>query len=118
MALNKKSLGTLLLQLTKGSNDVLLNNEFTLDRFAIVNENAEDSEEMICFTVQEIEDTYFWASTLLFDFLKDNIENAIWDDETLSYSFSEEDVVKITYEGKVPLKNDPQKSCNVWKSLC
>lgn len=116
MALNKKSLGTLLLQLTKGANEVLLNNEFTLDRFAIVNENGD--EEMICFTVQEIEGTYFWASTLLFDFLKDNIENAIWDDETLSYNFSEEDVVKITYEGKVPLKNDPQKSCNVWKILC
>lgn len=116
MALNKKSLGTLLLQLTKGANEVLLNNEFTLDRFAIVNENGD--EELICFTVKEIEDTYFWASTLLFDFLKDNVENAIWDDETLSYSFSEEDVVTITYEGKVPLKNDPQKSCNVWKILC
>ena len=116
MALSKKTLGTMLLQLTKGANDILLNNEVTLDRFAIVNENG--SEEMICFTVKEIEGTYFWASTLLFDFLKDNLPNAIWDDETLSYCFSEKDVVKISYEGKVPLKNDPQKSCNVWKILC
>lgn len=116
MALNKKSLGTLLLQLTKGANDVLANGEFTIDEFAIVNENG--NEEMICFTVKEIEDTYFWASTLLFDFLKDNIENAIWSDETLAYHFDDEDVVTIKYEGKVPLKNDPNKSCNVWKVIC
>lgn len=115
MALNKKSLGTLLLQKNKGNNEILLNQEVTLDSFASVNE---DAEEMICFTVKEIEDTYFWASTLLFDFLKDNIENAIWDDDTMSYHFSDEDVVTITYEGKVPLKNDPTKSCNVWKVLC
>lgn len=116
MALNKKSLGTLLLQLTKGANDVLANSEFTIDEFAIVNENGD--EEMICFTVKEIKDTYFWASTLLFDFLKDNIENAIWSDETLAYHFVDEDVVTIKYEGKVPLKNDPNKSCNVWKVIC
>lgn len=116
MALNKKSLGTLLLQLTKGANDVLANSEFTIDEFAIVNENGD--EEMICFTVKEIEDTYFWASTLLFDFFKDNIENAIWSDETLAYHFADEDVVTIKYEGKVPLKNDPNKSCNVWKVIC
>ena len=115
MALNKKSLGTLLLQKNKGNNEILLNQEVTLDSFASVNE---DAEEMICFTVKEFEDTYFWASTLLFDFLKDNIENAIWDDDTMSYHFSEEDVVTIIYEGKVPLKNDATKSCNVWKVLC
>lgn len=115
MALIKKSLGTLLLQKNKGNNEILLNQEVTLDSFASVNE---DAEEMICFTVKEFEDTYFWASTLLFDFLKDNIENAIWDDDTMSYHFSEEDVVTIIYEGKVPLKNDATKSCNVWKVLC
>lgn len=115
MALNKKSLGTLLLQKNKGNNEILLEQEVTLDSFASVNE---DAEEMICFTVKEFEDTYFWASTLLFDFLKDNIENAIWDDNTMSYHFSDEDVVKIIYEGKVPLKNDATKSCNVWKVLC
>lgn len=115
MALNKKSLGTLLLQKNKGNNEILLNQEVTLDSFASVNE---DAEEMICFTVKEFEDTYFWASTLLFDFLKDNIENAIWDDNTMSYHFSDEDVVTIIYEGKVPLKNDATKSCNVWKVLC
>lgn len=115
MALNKKSLGTLLLQKNKGNNEILLNHEVTLDSFASVNE---DAEEMICFTVKEFEDTYFWASTLLFDFLKDNIENAIWDDNTMSYHFSDEDVVTIIYEGKVPLKNDATKSCNVWKVLC
>lgn len=116
MALNKKSLGTLLLQKNKGANELLANNEFTLDEFAVVNENT--PEEMICFTVKEFEDTYFWASTLLYDFLKDNVECAIWSDEQLAYHFAEEDVVTIKYEGKVPLKNDPQKSCNVWKVLC
>ena len=116
MALNKKSLGTLLLQLTKGANELLSEGEFTINEFAVVNENT--PEEMICFTVNEIEDTYFWASTLLYDFLKDNVECAIWSDETMAYHFTEEDVVTIKYEGKVPLKNDPQKSCNVWKVLC
>ena len=116
MALKKKTLGTLLLQKNKGANELLADCEFTLDEFAVVNENSE--EEMICFTVNEIEDTYFWASTLLFDFLKDNVECAIWSDETLSYHFSEEDVVTIKYEGKVPLKNDPTQSCNVWKVIC
>ena len=117
MALNKKSLGTLLLQKNKGANEVLEGNEYTLDEFAIVNENSEE-DEMICFTVKEIEDTYFWASTLLFDFLKDNVENGIWSDETLAYHFPDEDVVTIKYEGKVQLKNDPTKSCNVWKVFC
>ena len=116
MALNKKSLGTLLLQLAKGANELLAEGEFTINEFAVVNENT--PEEMICFTVNEIADTYFWASTLLYDFLKDNVECAIWSDETMAYHFAEEDVVTIKYEGKVPLKNDPQKSCNVWKVLC
>lgn len=116
MALNKKSLGTLLLQKAKGNNELLSNGEFTLDEFAVVNENTND--EMICFTVKEFEDTYFWASTLLNDFLKENVENGIWSDETMAYHFADEDVVTIKYEGKVPLKNDPQKSCNVWKVLC
>lgn len=116
MALNKKSLGTLLLQKDKGANEELEGKEYTLDEFAVVNENTE--EEMICFTVQEIEGKYFWASTLLYDFLKDNVENSIWDDETLAYHFSDEDVVTIKYEGKVQLKSDASKSCNVWKVFC
>ena len=116
MALNKKTLGTLLLQLTKGANDLLANEDFTLDEFAIVNEDTDD--EMICFTVKEIEETYFWASTLLYDFLKDNVENGIFDDERLAYHFAPEDVVTIKYEGKVKLKNDATKECNVWKVLC
>lgn len=116
MALNKKPLGTLLLQKAKGNNELLSNGEFTLDEFAVVNENTKD--EMICFTVKEFEDTYFWASTLLNDFLKENVENGIWSNETMAYHFADEDVVTIKYEGKVPLKNDPQKSCNVWKVLC
>lgn len=116
MALNKKSLGTLLLQKNKGENEKLKDATYTLDEFAVVNEETE--EEMICFTVREIEDTYFWASTLLYDFLKDNVENAIWSDETLAYHFADEDEVTIRYEGKVPLKSDEKKSCNVWKVFC
>ena len=116
MALKKRKLGTSLLQLEKGSNELLADRYHSLNEFAVVNEGLET--EMICFTVQDYEGVYFWASTLLYDFLKDNVECAIWSDETLSYHFSEEDVVTIKYEGKVPLKNDPTKSCNVWKVIC
>ena len=48
MALKKKTLGTLLLQKNKGANELLADSEFTLDEFAVVNENSE--EEMICLT--------------------------------------------------------------------
>lgn len=116
MGLNKKSLGTLLLQNEKGANEELSDKEYTIDEFAIVNENHE--EEMICFSVVEKPNVYFWASTLLFEFLKDNIENAIWSDEKLAYHFAPEDVVTVRHDGKVPLKNDKTKSCNVWKVFC
>lgn len=116
MALNKKSLGTLLLQAEKGANEELADKEYTIDKFAIVNDGTED--EMICFSVKENEGKYYWASTLLYDFLKDNVENAIWSDETLAYHFADDDVVTVRHDGKVPLKNDASKSCNVWKVFC
>lgn len=114
MALNKKSLGTVLLQLEKGTNEEIQG--MKLDRFAVVHNNADDTD-MICFTVEEIEDKYFWASASLNTFLSENIENAVYDDADLTYSFPDDDVV-ITHCGKTPLKSDKNKSVNVWKIQC
>lgn len=113
MALNKKSLGSSLLSKEKASNDELSNGKFSLDSFAVVHNKVDDTD-MICFTVVERPDNYFWASTSLYTFLNDNIENAEYDDENISYSFPEDDVF-IEYAGKTTLKNDASKSCNVWK---
>ena len=107
MALNKRTLGTGLLQLEKGSNDLLANEYHKLDSFAIVNKDEEN--EMICFTVEEYENMYFWASTLLYEFLKDNVECAVYDEDTMSFSFPD-DVVEVMHAGKVPVKSDSTKS--------
>ena len=110
MALNKKSLGPNILSLEKGTNEEVQKME--LDKFAEV-ENSSDGTIMICFTTKEVPNKYFWASTSLYNFLLDNIENAEYDEDTLCYSFPE-DKVFITHKGKVPLKNDKSKSANVW----
>ena len=68
MALKKRKLGTALLQLEKGSNELLADRYHSLNDFAVVNEGLET--EMICFTVHDYEGVYFWASTLLYEFLK------------------------------------------------
>lgn len=115
MALKKRKLGTALLQLEKGSNELLADRYHSLNEFAVVNEGLET--EMICFTVQDYEGVYFWASTLLYDFLKDNVDVAEYDEDTMSYSFPD-DLVEIMHAGKVPVKSDPTKSCNVWKIRC
>ena len=91
MALNKKALGTSLLNREKGENTLLSDNEYTLDQFAVVF-NSSTNQDMICFTVTEFPDTYFWASTSLHRFLTDNIENAVYDDSTMSYSFPDDEV--------------------------
>ncbi len=114
MALNKKSLGTTLLQLEKGTNEEVQNAK--LNQFAVVHNNADDTD-MICFTVKEIPEKYFWASASLFTFLAENIENAEYDDDAIAYSFPE-DEVRITHAGKTPLKSDKNKSVNVWKIIC
>ena len=114
MALNKKSLGPAILSKEKGTNEEISDNFYTLNEFALL-ENGE--ETMICFTVEEIPDKYFWASTTLFDFLYDNIENAEPDEERLTFSFPEDEVA-IKHTGKVPLKNDKTKSANTWKIEC
>ena len=110
MALNKKSLGPSILSLEKGANEEVQKME--LDKFAKV-ENSSDGTTMICFTTKEVPNKYFWASTLLYNFLTDNIENAKYDEDTLCYSFPE-DKVFITHKGKVPLKSEKSKSANVW----
>lgn len=114
MALNKKTLGTTLLSNEKGTNEEI--KECRLDRFAIV-ENKTDNTEMICFSVKEIAGKYFWASTSLYDFLQINVENALYDDNELTYSFPDDEVI-ITYCGKTPLKSDKTRTANVWKIVC
>lgn len=118
--LNKKSLGTSLLKMEKGESCELVYNgqePFVLDQFAVVH-NSSTGQDMICFTVESIEGKYFWASTSLYNFLKDNIENAEYDGSSMTYEFPD-DYVFIEYVGKTQLKNDPSKSCNVWNiSTC
>ena len=110
MALNKKSLGPSILSLEKGANEEVQKME--LDKFAKV-VNSSDGTTMICFTTKEVPNKYFWASTSLYNFLTDNIENAKYDEDTLCYSLPE-DKVFITHKGKVPLKSEKSKSANVW----
>lgn len=114
MALNKKSLGPSILSLNKGKNEAI--QAMHLKGFAKL-ENASTSDEMICFTTEETPDTYYWASSGLYNFLNDNIENADFDSDSLTYSFPEDEVI-ITHLGKVQLKSDKNKSCNKWKIEC
>lgn len=114
MALNKKSLGTAVLSLTKGENEAVKG--MKLKEFALV-ENKADESVMICFSTEETPDTYYWASTSLFNFLSDNVENAEYDEDRDSYSFPEDTVI-ITHMGKTPLKSDKSKTANVWKIQC
>lgn len=114
MTLNKKSLGPSILSLEKGTSEEVQKME--LDKFAVV-ENSLDDTSMICFTTKGIPEKYFWASTTLFNFLLDNIENAEYDENTLCYSFPDVKVF-ITHKGKVPLKSDKSKSANVWSITC
>lgn len=114
MALNKKSLGSAILSLEKGENTEV--QEMHLAEFAMV-ENKSDESVMICFTTKEAPNKYFWASTTLFNFLSDNVENADYNSDRDTYSFPGEEVV-ITHVGKTPLKSDKSKSANVWRIVC
>lgn len=114
MALNKKALGTSILTNVKGTNDEIVN--CTLDKFAVV-ENKNEGTTMICFTVKEHEGKYFWASTSLYEFLNDNVENAVFDGNYLTYEFPDDEVI-ITHCGKTPLKSDKTRSANVWRIEC
>lgn len=105
--------GTALLSMDKGKNEELADNWFTLDFFASM-DNKSTGENMICFSVEEIEGKYFWASTSLYDFFAQNVSRATEDTEARALYFRKH-TVKIKYCGKTPLKNDPSKSCNVWK---
>ena len=114
MALNKKALGTSILTNVKGTNEEIVT--CTLDKFALV-ENKNEGTTMICFTVKEHEGKYFWASTSLYDFLNDNVENAVFDENDLTYEFPDDEVI-ITHCGKTPLKSDKTRSANVWRIEC
>ena len=112
MEFNLNALGSALLQMDKGKNEDLSDNFYTLDFFASV-DNKSTGENMICFSVEEIEGKYFWASTSLYELLSDNVAIAEEDPEARALYFSNYEV-KIKYNGKT-LKSDPSKSCNVWK---
>lgn len=111
--LDLSSQGSMLLQLDKGKNEELSNDFFTLDFFASV-DNKSTGENMICFSVEEIKGKYFWASTSLYDFFANNVDKATEDTDARALYFRKNEV-KIKYCGKTPLKNDPSRSCNVWK---
>ena len=114
MALNTKALGTSILTNVKGTNDEIVT--CTLDKFALV-ENKNEGTTMICFTVKGHEGKYFWASTSLYEFLNDNVENAVFDENDLTYEFPDDEVI-ITHCGKTPLKSDKTRSANVWRIEC
>ena len=114
MTLNKKALGTSILTNVKGTNKEIVTCH--LDKFAVV-ENKNEGTTMICFTVKEHEGKYFWASTSLYEFLNDNVENAVFDGNDLTYEFPDDEVI-ITHCGKTPLKSDKTRSANVWRIEC
>lgn len=114
MPLNKKSLGSAILSKEKGENTEV--NGMTINEFSLV-ENKLDETVMICFTVEEQPNKYYWASTTLYNFLTDNVENAEYNSDRDTYSFPDE-TVKVTHVGKTPLKSDKSKSANVWKIEC
>ena len=109
---NKKSLGPAILNYEKSKNEILMGKEYELDEFALVI-NLKTKEEMIAFTVTEFPEKYFWASTGLNNFISDNVDIGIFDEDRLTYKFGEK--VLITYCGKKTLKSDETKQCNIWK---
>ena len=109
---NKKSLGPAILNYEKCTNDALMEKNYEIDEFALII-NLVTNEEMIAFTVKEFPEKYFWASTGLNNFLSDNVDVAIYNEDRLSYTFEEK--VYTTYCGKKTLKSDATKQCNIWK---
>ena len=84
---NKKSLGSAILNYTKSANDELMDNNYEIDEFTSLI-NVESGEQMIAFTVKEKPEQYFWASTGLYNFLEDNIDVGIYNEDRLTYTFS------------------------------
>ena len=109
---NKKSLGSVILNYTKSANDELMDKNYEIDEFYPLI-NVGSGEQMIAFTVKEKPEQYFWASTALYNFLADNIEVGIYNEDRLTYSFG--DNLFVTYCGKKTLKSDKNKQCNIWK---
>lgn len=133
MSLVRKSLSPALLNGTeKGTNEMLEDNFYTVTKFTFLKERTKidnDSgevitinEDMICFAVKEYPNTYFWASTGLYDFLMDQLEayendpesipEVEYDDTEKAYVFTVD--VPVKHGGKVKLKSDASKSCNTW----
>ena len=140
MALVRKSLSTSLLNAyEKGSNELLEEDFHVIDEFAFLPQRVKENEEtgeaikvnddMLCFSVKDIPETYFWASTGLYDFLLDQIEayennpekipEVKYNEERKTYYFDKDEKgnpveVPIKHGGKVQLKSDKTKSCNTW----
>ena len=109
---NKKTLGSAILNYEKSKNEILMEKKYELDEFALLY-NLKTKEELIAFTVTEFPEKYFWASTGLYNFIRDNVDIGIFDEDRLTYKF--ENKVFITYGGKKTLKSDENKQCNIWK---
>lgn len=140
MALVRKSLSTSLLNAyTKGSNELLEEDFHIIDEFAFLPQRTKKDDEtgevtivnddMLCFSVKDIPETYFWASTGLYDFLIDQIEayennpasipEVKYNEERKTYYFDKDEngnaiEVPVKHGGKVKLKSDATKSCNTW----
>lgn len=140
MALVRKSLSTSLLNAyVKGSNELLEEDFHIIDEFAFLpqrtKKDAETGEvtivndDMLCFSVKDIPETYFWASTGIYDFLIDQIEayennpasipEVKYNEERKTYYFDKDEngnviEVPVKHGGKVKLKSDATKSCNTW----
>lgn len=109
---NKSSIGPSILNYEKSLNEELSDKFYQVDECALVIK-LDTKEEMIAFTVKELPEKYFWASTGLKNFISDNIDVATFDEETNTYKFDEPFFTK--YCGKKVLKSDKNKSCNIWK---
>ena len=109
---NKSSIGPVILNYEKSVNEELSEKFYEVDEVALVIK-LDTKEEMVAFTVKELPEKYFWASTGLKNFISDNIDVATFDEERNTYKFDEPFFTK--YCGKKVLKSDKNKSCNIWK---
>ena len=106
-------LGTSLLQLEKASSEELGDDFHKIEYFADI-DNSATGEKMICFTVEDMPEKYFWASSSLFDILFKNETRALEDPNTRALYFPRHEI-SVKHAGKVPLKKDPSRTCNTWK---
>lgn len=107
------ALSTGLLNLDKAPSEELSDDFHKIEYFYSM-ENKSTGEIMICFSVEDKPDKYFWASSSLFELLFKNVSRAVTDPEMRALYLPRHEVY-VKHAGKVPLKKDPSKTCNNWK---